>query len=226
MKCIDTVWDESSKSLKELVDSADCLIHTAGPYLDQNPVPLKLAIGSKKCQVYVDVSDPLEYLEKSLLMKEKAQASSLTALVAAGAFPGMSNVLAKEASQNLDGSLIQDVRFQYFTAGLGGSGAVNLYITNLGFGEPMVQYDKGELRWFMALSGKLLGKIDFFLPQLKNHPGNDRAKERVGTQTIFSWPFPEAATVAKDVAARGSRYLEWHVGSIGETRSPTMVEEH
>mmetsp|Transcript_45125 Transcript_45125/g.109186 ORF Transcript_45125/g.109186 Transcript_45125/m.109186 type:complete len:404 (+) Transcript_45125:314-1525(+) len=209
IKCIDTVWDESSKSLKELVDSADCLIHTAGPYLDQSPVPLKLAIASSKCQVYADVSDPLEYLEKSLLMNEKAQASNLTALVAAGAFPGMSNVLAKEASQNLENhgsSLVQDVRFQYFTAGLGGSGAVNLYITNLGFGEPMVQYDKGELRWFMALSGKLLGKVDFFLPQLVNHPGNERAKERIGTQTIFSWPFPEAATVAKDVAARGNSY--------------------
>lgn len=206
MKCIDTVWDESSASLRELVESADCLIHTAGPYLDQSPVPLKLAIGSQKCRVYVDVSDPLEYLEKSLLMNEKAKASNLTAMVAAGAFPGMSNVLAKEASQNLDGSLIQDVRFQYFTAGLGGSGAVNLYITNLGFGEPMVQYDEGELRWFMALSGKLLGKVDFFLPQLKNHQGNERAKERVGTQTIFSWPFPEAATVAKNLAAKGNSY--------------------
>ncbi|KAL3934627.1 MAG: hypothetical protein SGBAC_009699 [Bacillariaceae sp.] len=207
MKCIDTVWDESSQSLNELVDSADCLIHTAGPYLEQSPVPLQLAIASSKCQVYVDVSDPLDYLERSLLMTKKAQSSNLTALVAAGAFPGMSNVLAKEASQNLDGStLIQDVRFQYFTAGLGGSGAVNLYITNLGFGEPMVQYDKGELRWFMALSGKLLGKVDFFLPQLQNHPGNERAKERIGTQTIFSWPFPEAATVAKDVAARGNSY--------------------
>jgi len=30
---------------------------------------------------------------------------------------------------------VQDLTFNYFTAGLGGSGDVNLYITNVGFGE-------------------------------------------------------------------------------------------
>jgi NAD(P)-dependent dehydrogenase (short-subunit alcohol dehydrogenase family) len=201
---LDTVWKES-KELQELVDSADCLIHTAGPYLDQKPIPLKLALKSQRCRAYVDVSDPLSYLEHSLLMSDEAKASNLTALVAAGAFPGMSNVLAKEASAAL-GKRVQDVRFNYFTAGLGGSGVVNLYITNLGFGEPMVQYDKGELRWFMALSGLLLGKVDFFLPNLPNHAGNERVKQRVGRKTVFAWPFPEAATVPKDVKARGNSY--------------------
>jgi predicted dinucleotide-binding enzyme len=209
LACIPTVWDESSTELQELVRSADCLIHAAGPYFDQKPVPLKLALQSTKCRVYVDVSDPLSYLETSLLLSEEAKSSQLTALVAAGAFPGMSNVLAKEAAQALAANSttgVQDVRFQYFTAGLGGSGVVNLYITNLGFGEPMVQYDQGQLRWFMALSGKLLGKVQFFLPELQNHEGNERVKQRVGTQTIFAWPFPEAATVAKNVGARGNSY--------------------
>jgi predicted dinucleotide-binding enzyme len=201
---VDTVWKES-KELQELVDSADCLIHTAGPYLDQKPIPLKLALKSQRCQAYVDVSDPLSYLEHSLLMSHEAKSSNLTALVAAGAFPGMSNVLAKEASAAL-GKRVQDVRFNYFTAGLGGSGVVNLYITNLGFGEPMVQYDQGELRWFMALSGSLLGKVEFFLPNLPNHAGNERVKQRVGQKTVFAWPFPEAATVPKDIKARGNSY--------------------
>jgi NAD(P)-dependent dehydrogenase (short-subunit alcohol dehydrogenase family) len=204
---IDTIWKES-ETFQALVDSADCLIHTAGPYSDQKPVPLKMALQSKKCQAYVDISDPLSYLEQSLLLSHEAQASNLTALVAAGAFPGMSNVLAKEASQVLVGQRqrVQDVRFNYFTAGLGGSGVVNLYITNLGFGEPMVQYDRGELRWYMALSGLLLGKVDFFLPHLTDHPGNELAKQRVGRKTVFAWPFPEAATVAKNVKARGNSY--------------------
>jgi NAD(P)-dependent dehydrogenase (short-subunit alcohol dehydrogenase family) len=200
-----TVWDESSPKFQTLVDSADCLIHTAGPYLDQSPIPLKLALKSERCRAYVDVSDPLSYLEQSVLMSHEAESSNLTALVAAGAFPGMSNVLAKEASAAL-GQRVQDVRFNYFTAGLGGSGVVNLYITNLGFGEPMVQYDRGELRWFMALSGLLLGKIDFFLPNLSDHAGNERVKERVGRKTVFAWPFPEAATVPKSLKIRGNSY--------------------
>ena len=33
---------------------------------------------------------------------------------------------------------VHDLNFSYFTAGLGGSGAVNLYITNEGFGEGVV----------------------------------------------------------------------------------------
>jgi len=36
-------------------------------------------------------------------------------------------------------SIVEDVGFNYFTTGLGGSRVVNLYITNLGFGEPIVQ---------------------------------------------------------------------------------------
>lgn len=206
MATVPTVWDKACQELQALVQSADCLIHAAGPYLDQKPVPLDLALESKKCRVYVDISDPLTYLETSLLMSEEAESKGLTALVAAGAFPGMSNVLAKEAAQALAPSGIQDVRFQYFTAGLGGSGVVNLYITSLGFGEAMVQYDLGNLRWFLALSGKLLGKVNFFLPQLQNHKGNELVKQRVGSKTIFAWPFPEAATVAKDVGALGNSY--------------------
>lgn len=198
------VW-EPSTDLQDLIDQADCLIHTAGPYLDRMPVPLDMALQSPRCRGYVDVADPLPYLEASLLKFHDAQKANLTALVAAGAFPGLSNVLAQEAAQTSN-KRVQDIRFQYFTAGLGGSGPVNLYITNLGFGEPMVQFDQGVLRFFTALSGRLLGKVDFFLSQLEEDEGNRRAKERVGTQTVFAWPFPEAATVATNLKARGNSF--------------------
>lgn len=203
---LDTIWKASSE-FKALVDQADCLIHTAGPYLDQTPIPLQVALKSRKCRAYVDVSDPLPYLEQSLLQTQQAQESNMTALVAAGAFPGLSNILALEAAQS-GKKRVKDVRFHYFTAGLGGSGTVNLYITNLGFGEPMAQFDGGALRFFTALSGLLLGKVDFFLPQGSVSPssGNSQAEERVGTQMVFAWPFPEAATTATHLKARGNSY--------------------
>lgn len=209
-----TVWDGSSRELRDLVDSADAVVHAAGPYLNRAPTPLRAAVRSKRCRAYVDVSDPLDYLEASLSLRREAEDSGTTALLAAGAFPGMSNVLAKEAtgalssssSSNDEGAEVKDVRFHYFTAGLGGSGDVNLYITNLGFGEPMVQHDRGERRSFAALSGSILGRVNFFLPGLRDHPGNESARRRVGTKTIFAWPFPEAATVARDLRARGNSY--------------------
>jgi len=140
--------------------------------------------------------------------------SGISALLAAGAFPGMSNVMAMEAAslcQKIcgDDASIKDTRFNYFTAGLGGSGYVNLYITNLGFGEAMPQYENGKLRSFEALSGLLLGKISFFLSETEwsKKPdigfGNEEARARVGEQTVFAWPFPEAATVPAELGARG-----------------------
>jgi saccharopine dehydrogenase-like NADP-dependent oxidoreductase len=192
-KQLDDVWDASA--LTPLVELGDCVIHTAGPYLGQRPVPLEVAVASSRCKAYVDVSDPLDYLETSLQLSENAKASGTSALLAAGAFPGMSNVLAMEAAHHLS-SKVKDLFFNYFTSGLGGSGDVNMYITNLGFGQPMAQYEKGKLRLFQALSGRLLGKVSFYLE-------NGEAKERIGQKTVFSWPFPEAATVPRELKIEG-----------------------
>jgi hypothetical protein len=233
------IWDESSSSssssanvdedatttLKDLImnTSPDCVIHTAGPYHDRpTPVPLNLTIATG-CKVYVDVSDPLDFLRASLAQNETAfKLGTTTALVAAGAFPGMSNVLAMEAAatfQNNDNSnnVIHDCRFNYFTAGLGGSGAVNLFITNLGFGQSMAQYESGNLQFIPNFSGLSLGTVNFFLPSdalcatissLSRDvvADNEAARRRVGTRQVFAWPFPEAATVAQELRIRGASH--------------------
>lgn len=196
------IWetpDDAADTLQQLLQQheVDCVIHTAGPYAARTPIPLQLARECPTCRAYVDVADPLPYLEQSLLLSD-TQRSNTTALVAAGAFPGMSNVLGVEAVAHLDPErTLESLRFQYFTAGLGGSGPVNLFITNVGFGDPMTQYDGGVLRFFMDLSGSILGKVDFFLPKVPSHleEANENIRRRVGTKQVFSWPFPEAATV-------------------------------
>jgi saccharopine dehydrogenase-like NADP-dependent oxidoreductase len=66
--------------------------------------------------VYADLSDPLEYLAAAQRMDAAAQAAGTTAVLAAGAFPGLSNVLAVELAAQL-GERIKDVKFSYFTAG-------------------------------------------------------------------------------------------------------------
>ena len=198
------VWDANDERLRQVFREADCVIHTAGPFLDRSPTTLKLAV-EMKVPVYVDVSDPLPFLEMSLLQNATVASSGTTALLSAGAFPGMSNVLAMEAAAKLN-DRVQNCHFCYYTAGLGGSGPLNLYITNLGFGEPMAQYDAGELRFFPGLSGRLLGTVDFKLPPsiTTDGFGLDEMERRVGTKQVFSWPFPEAATVPLELRARGS----------------------
>ena len=73
----------------------------------------------------------------------------------------------------------------------------------------MAQYERGKLRLFEALSGLILGKISFFLSETEwsNKSlvgfGNDEARTRVGKQTVFAWPFPEAATVPAELGICG-----------------------
>jgi hypothetical protein len=76
----------------------------------------------------------------------------------------------------------------------------------------MVQRDNGKEISFLDLSGRLLGKVDFFLDEsqlesseiLASDCGNEAARGQIGTQTVFSWPFPEAATVPRELNASGS----------------------
>jgi len=53
-----------------------------------------------------------------------------------------------------------------------------------------------------------LGTVDFKLPKEKDLSGRgfgmDDMERRVGTRQVFSWPFPEAATVPVELRARGS----------------------
>lgn len=233
-ECVPDIWEPGAldeillgKSGNSGANAApvSCVIHTAGPYADRaGPVVLDACIDFK-IPVYVDVSDPIDFLEDSLERHDSAIASGTTAILAAGAFPGMSNVLAMEAAAaaksitSTDASenksknevpTVKDVRFNYFTKGLGGSGTINLYITNIGFGDPMIMHDKGKRTTFEDLSGRLLGKVDFFFDgddesasATQTAPwkeANARAKERVGTQKVFAWPFPEAATVASELS--------------------------
>jgi len=237
--CVSDIWNtDQDSALTKLFQSGHKIsgvIHTAGPYAEESPTVLEAVIAAK-IPVYVDVSDPLDFLDASLQQSQAAVEAGTTALCAAGAFPGMSNVLAMEAAaaaatataeSSQQQVQIQDVRFHYFTKGLGGSGTINLYITNIGFGDLMTQYDNGERRAFTELSGQLLGTVDFFFPHLLNSKdankklkqNNQQAHDRVGAQQVFAWPFPEAATVPLEIgdiagsssAAMGTAPDLWNV---------------
>lgn len=145
--------------------------------------------------VYADLSDPLEYLEAALAMRGAAEAAGTAAVVCAGAFPGFSNVIAMECASRLT-SRVRDLRFSYFTAGLGGAGDINLYITNLGFGDPVWTLRDGE-RAPREVGGLDSTRVDFFLDEADTSCG------RIGTQTVWAWPFPEVCTVGETLGISG-----------------------
>ena len=125
---IDWQKPQKEKSLEKSLSllDVDALLHTAGPF-DGEPSVLQAAL-EQRVAVYVDVADPMSYLDAAEAMDETAQQADCMAVCSAGAFPGFSNILAVECAHRLReaGKEIQDLNFSYFTAGLGGSGPVNL----------------------------------------------------------------------------------------------------
>ena len=169
--------------LREALRGFDAVMHAAGPFYGQRPVVLRACI-DLEVKVYVDLSDPVEFLEEALGL----EARKTTALVCGGAFPGMSNVLAVEAASRLDN--VKDLNFSYFTSGLGGSGNLNLEITNFGFGALTRRFRDGHRVEEEAFAGKDLGTVDF--------------KGKLGERAIWAWPFPEQWTVAEELGISGT----------------------
>ena len=186
-------WRDTA-ALEAALDRAAAVVHTAGPYAGEQPDVLKAAIGAR-VPVYVDLSDPVAYLDAAAALDGAARDAGTLALCAAGAFPGMSNVLAMECAHRL-GQPVKDLRFSYFTAGLGGSGDINLFITNEGFGDPVPVFRGGELRPQLE-SGGASRRVEFFLSP------DSAAQALVGERTVWSWPFPEGCTVARALAISG-----------------------
>ncbi|KAJ8600706.1 hypothetical protein CTAYLR_003908, partial [Chrysophaeum taylorii] len=185
-------FDYRSLSVADLAglfrsNQVDAVVHVAGPFYGVVPTVLDASIEAG-VRVYADVSDPLEYIEMATRMDQRALAAGTSAILCAGAFPGMSNVLAVEAATTL-GAAPRDLNFSYFTAGLGGSGALNLEITNFGFGGGMTRVVDGRLVDSRDLPGTDLGR--------KTFPG-------LGRKEVWAWPFPECATVAKELGISGS----------------------
>ena len=93
--CVPDIWNtDQDSALTKLFQSdhkISGVIHTAGPYAEESPTVLEAVIAAK-IPVYVDVSDPLDFLDASLQQSQAAVEAGTTALCAAGAFPGMSNV--------------------------------------------------------------------------------------------------------------------------------------
>jgi len=199
-------WRDPAALQSALVGTA-AVIHTAGPYSGESPDVLAAAIKAR-VPVYVDLSDPVDYLEAAAALDADAREAGTLALCAAGAFPGLSNVLAMECASRLGARAIRDVDFNYFTAGLGGSGDINLYITNEGFGDPVPVFRGGQYSPQLD-AGSGARTVRFYLREC------GEAYERVGERTVWNWPFPEGSTVARQLGISGD-------SSVGMGTSPEL----
>ncbi|BFM17439.1 saccharopine dehydrogenase NADP-binding domain-containing protein [Maricurvus nonylphenolicus] len=106
------VTDE--EGLRELMSSYDVVLSTVGPYYVFGTLVLKAAIDTKTH--YIDICDDWEPTLEMLELHREAEAAGITAIIGAGASPGISNMLAVTAINELD--RVDEV---YTTWGGGGS---------------------------------------------------------------------------------------------------------
>ena len=89
-----------SKAMAETFEHHDIVLNTTGPFFRFGKPVLEAALNSN-CH-YMDICDDWEPAEEMLMLDGEAKSKNLTAIVGLGASPGLTNLLALLAMNQLD----------------------------------------------------------------------------------------------------------------------------
>eukprot|EP00667_Euglena_gracilis_P016821 EG_transcript_17656 len=126
----DAAGDASLDALLEAL-RPDLVVHTAGPFQGQpRPIPLEACLRHGVPR-YVDVCDDIHLCAVAReTLDRKARAAGATCAIAAGVWPGVSNLMAAECVEALRQATTDPtpgagraVVYDFYTAGTGGAGA-------------------------------------------------------------------------------------------------------
>jgi saccharopine dehydrogenase-like NADP-dependent oxidoreductase len=142
---------------------ADLVINAAGPFQCQPRCTVLEAAIDARC-AYMDVCDDTTYAQRAKSYSAAAAAAGVRAVVCAGLYPGVSNVLVRqimqaEAERAPDAGPPKRVVYYYFTAGSGGAGTTILATSFLLCGEEVVAYKDGAQVRVPPVSGRRV--VDF-----------------------------------------------------------------
>jgi len=88
------------QSLDALLAGADIFVNTAGPYFETQIPALRAAI---RCGVnYCDFSEDFQATEQALALDPEAKAANITAIIGIGLAPGITNLMAVHAVDQID----------------------------------------------------------------------------------------------------------------------------
>ncbi|MDJ0575660.1 MAG: saccharopine dehydrogenase NADP-binding domain-containing protein [Xenococcaceae cyanobacterium MO_234.B1] len=115
-------------ALKEAITDVDLVVHCAGPFHHRDGRVLEncIDLGIN----YLDISDHRSFYERVIKYQNKARASGVTAILNTGIFPGISNSMVKQGSEQFDTP--QKIHLSYIVAGSGGAGVTVMRTTFLG----------------------------------------------------------------------------------------------
>jgi saccharopine dehydrogenase-like NADP-dependent oxidoreductase len=95
-----TVDANDSRALEILMQEVDVVMNTVGPFYRFGVPTVKAAI--KTGRHYIDINDDYRPTQEILEMDDAARSAGVTILLGVGASPGITNILARHAANQLD----------------------------------------------------------------------------------------------------------------------------
>jgi len=169
-------------SIKSAIKGTDVVLNCIGPFYKFVPIILKTVINAGIN--YVDICDDVDVTIDILKMDDVAKKADVSALIGMGSSPGVTNLIAKLAADQLLDE-IESVDFFHAHGGepIEGAGVIAHRIHAMTIDIPM--FLDGELKtvkFFEEDGIALQEEVDFHL---------------IGTHRVYPYPHPEQITVPK-----------------------------
>jgi saccharopine dehydrogenase (NAD+, L-lysine-forming) len=168
------------EKLRKAIEEFDVVVNTVGPFYQYGPVILEAAIDAGKA--YVDVNDDVDATRIVLQMDQRAQSAKVTAIIGMGSSPGVTNILAKfAADQMLDKVESIDLYHAHGGEPVEGPGVIFHRIHAMTIDVPVFVEGKFKMVKFLSEEGMALEEdIEF---------------EKLGTCHVHPYPHPETITL-------------------------------
>lgn len=169
-------------SIKSAIKGSDVVLNCTGPFYKFVPIILKTVINAGID--YVDICDDVDVTIDILKMDDQAKKVNISALIGMGSSPGVTNLLAKLAAEQLLDE-IESVDFYHAHGGepIEGLGVIAHRIHAMTIDIPMFLDGKLKTVKFFEEDGIALQEdVDFHL---------------IGTHRVYPYPHPEQITIPK-----------------------------
>jgi hypothetical protein len=195
-------WDANDPNLQEVLSKADCVIHTAGPYFEQSPYHRSESRYSSWCKSIHRYFRSVTVSGNGGTHDGPGGCRWDNGALVRGSFSRNEQRLGAPTYCQHQSCARHSVSVLYRWSRRKRTAESVYYQHRLRRTHGTVF--NGQLRFYTALLGRLLGRVDFFMDKPdKELPdfafGNQAVRQRVGRQKVFAWPFPEGTTVSKQL---------------------------
>jgi saccharopine dehydrogenase (NAD+, L-lysine-forming) len=171
-------------SISKAIQGCDVVLNCSGPFYKFVKIVLKTVIHAGIN--YVDVCDDVDVTEEILQMDEEAKSAGISALIGMGSSPGVTNLLARfAADQLLDETESVDIYHTHGGEPIEGEGVIAHRFHCMSIDVPM--FLDGELKY-----------VKFFEPDgiaLQE----DVEFKMIGKTRVYPYPHPEQVTIPRHI---------------------------